>query len=106
DSTECGPLAPTCTNGRCAACAAFSMDCDRFAATPVCGPAGACVECTSAGECAAQHKTCDTTHNACIACAHHSECATGACKAGGSCADALEVAYVDNHAETVADCKL
>jgi hypothetical protein len=105
-AADCTAGAPSCAGGRCGACATGSTDCQRFAGTPVCGLKGACVQCLNGSDCAAQHQACDTTNAVCVPCVQNADCFTGVCKSGGACADALEVAYVDNHADTVVDCKL
>jgi hypothetical protein len=106
DSTACTSGAPTCMQGLCASCKTPgpSPDCARFAATPLCGPAGACVECLGKSDCAAAGKTCDLTMNACTPCSAHSQCTSRVCEPGGVCAPLDQVLYVDNHGEAIADC--
>jgi hypothetical protein len=66
-------------------------------ATPACDTAAmVCVQCTAANTsgCAATAPVCGSD-NACHACRVHSECASNACLADGSCANEADVAYVD-----------
>jgi hypothetical protein len=106
-SAQCDPDHPSCVKGLCAGCSptGMSADCSVYSARPLCGPAGACVECLNNNDCITQQKTCDLQRHACAPCTQHSDCATGVCKPGGACAGIDEVYYVDNHNATVADCK-
>jgi len=134
-SSTCPATTPTCTNGVCTACdpKQTPSDCSTFhAATPKCGPAGACVECVSGGddagaspECAQKatapfcgpNNTCveclTANHcaphvcgndNACRPCQKHSECPAGACGEDGNCVAGSMIAYVDNGGMTHAAC--
>ena len=110
DDSTCPASAPVCSSGgTCGACqldeadAGASLACSSYhsastPATPLCGPAGACVECLGKQDCAANHQACNLTTYACGPCSHNAECATGVCLATGSCADASQVAYVNNAA--------
>lgn len=105
DSSTCPAAAPVCSSsGVCAACtpSGASTECATYHAgstppAPLCGPAGACVQCLAASDCAATNQACELATNTCGACVHNSDCSTGACKAGGVCASAGEVAYVNNN---------
>ena len=108
DDSTCPASAPVCSaGGTCGACqldeadAGASLACASYhsastPATPLCGPAGACVECLGKQDCAANHMACNLTTYACGPCSQHADCATGVCMANGSCADASQVAYVNN----------
>src|SRR5262249_41554856 len=93
--------APVCSSaGSCTPCTpggdGTSTECAAYhAPKKLCGPSGACVECLTKDDCAPTNRTCDTTTYACAACKAHTDCTTGACKAGGVCASASEVAYVN-----------
>ena len=129
-SGNCGDMAPKCTSsstcpstapvceasGVCGACESsvaggVSTECSTYHAsgnpsTPLCGPAGACVQCLSKDDCATFNQTCNLTTNECGPCATNSDCSTGVCASAGACAPATDVFYVDNRgAATVAACK-
>lgn len=89
------PTEPVCKAGTCSKCAA-PADCTTITGKPVCAPSGACAECVAASDCAAVGKACNTTTNTCVACKANSECASGACRADGVCAQATDIVYVDN----------
>jgi hypothetical protein len=95
-------LAPHCDLSlfRCGDCDATSQ-CERFAPMSTCGTSGACVQCEPGdpiGEsdvCSASSPVCGAD-GACRRCEDHRECGSGACDlAGGTCAEAGEIAYVD-----------
>jgi parallel beta helix pectate lyase-like protein len=97
----CSATTPVCSStGSCTACtpggAGTSTECATYhSPTKLCGPSGACVECLTKDDCASTNRTCDTTTYACATCKAHADCSTGVCKAGGVCASASEVAYVN-----------
>ena len=101
DSTTCSADAPVCVSGICAGCIAgvdggSASECATYhAATPLCGPAGACVECLTKDDCASAHQTCDVSAHSCAPCKTHSDCSSGACDPSGACVDAAMIAYVD-----------
>lgn len=105
DGTTCTPTFPTCSVRRCAACSpqGASADCARYAATPLCGPQGSCVECVSRLDCADKHQTCDLTRNACAPCERNDECTSGVCRAG-VCVALDQVFFVDDHNDFPAAC--
>lgn len=83
----CGdPAAPFCTpQGSCVACDGMP-DADAAcagldAAMPVCVD-GECVQCseTNAAACDAALRVCDVEAHACVGCAAHEQCASGACE--------------------------
>jgi hypothetical protein len=100
EARECGPTAPLCIDSRCAPCGPMGVsdECARYyVKTPLCGPAGACVECNTQDDCDAQRKTCDTTAHACVPCKANSDCTSGLCNATtGACADKGALLYVNN----------
>ena len=105
DSSTCPASAPVCATGVCSACSpsGASTECASYHSgstppAPLCGPAGDCVQCLAASDCAATNQACDLATNTCGACVHNADCSSGACKAGGVCASAGEVAYVNNNA--------
>jgi hypothetical protein len=107
DSSTCPVDRPVCnSSGACVKCAAandagMSNECSMYHSgttppTPLCGAAGACVQCLSKDDCAQFNETCNMTTNQCAPCQKHSDCSTGVCKTGGTCASPSEVAYVNN----------
>ena len=101
DDSGCTSAAtPVCDKAShtCRACQAGSpsADCAGAAGKPVCSTSGACVECASNGDCAAQGKSCELTTFTCVACNANIECASGACRADHVCAAASDLVYVDN----------
>lgn len=86
----CSVSTPVCRAGECIACATHA-DCARFEDTPACGPAGACVTCTSDRNerCTGYAPTCDPAVNSCVACVADADCKTEqqpACGADRKCA--------------------
>src|SRR6185437_1368854 len=72
-------------------------DCAGTTSTPVCDTGGGiCVQCIAPDKTSACTDTAPVcgTDNQCHACTAHSDCASGACLADGSCADEDDVAYV------------
>lgn len=55
---------PLCSNEVCVATCSDDSQCS--AATPHCGPMGACVECTESGQCPSGAPVCDQTTNTCV----------------------------------------
>ena len=106
-SAECSDEAPICSVQRCRACTDSSDDVQCVAhnpATPRCNsPTGKCVECLTSTDCKNPTPVCNTTAFTCRKCAAHSECTSGVCKVDGTCADATEVAYVNNGSGACSD---
>lgn len=86
-ATECegtqdctDPNRPICVEQTCVACdqAATPDDAcaERDAELPVCGPAGACVQCTveAEGACGTSTPVCDPATNTCAKCTTHEQC--------------------------------
>ncbi|HEY6881589.1 MAG TPA: hypothetical protein VI299_26365 [Polyangiales bacterium] len=97
--------APLCVNNTCRGCAQDG-DCARFATTPVCGPAGACVACRADAPalCTAQNEVCIAGGNSCTSCNVNADCkqptkpiceahACRACTADTDCAGAGQVCH-------------
>ncbi|HEX4456925.1 MAG TPA: hypothetical protein VIA18_03100, partial [Polyangia bacterium] len=106
-SSTCPSTAPVCeASGVCGACESnvdggVSTECSTYHSsgtppTPLCGPAGACVQCISKDDCATLNQTCNVTTNACGPCATNSDCTSGVCGTAGECAATTDVYYVDN----------
>lgn len=99
-SAACSDEAPICSVQRCRACMDSGDDAQCMAhnpMTPRCNaPTGRCVECLVSADCKGATPVCNTTAFTCRKCAANSECTSGVCKSDGSCADAGEVAYVNN----------
>jgi len=99
-SAECSDEAPICNLQRCRACTDTNDDQQCMAhnpKTPRCNtPTGRCVECLASTDCGNPTPVCNTTAMTCRKCAAHSECSSGVCKDDGTCADAGDVAYVNN----------
>ena len=106
-SASCSDDAPICSVQRCRACMDSSDDAQcvaHNAKTPRCNaPTGRCVECLASADCANPTPVCNTTAFTCRKCAAHSECMSGICKDDGTCADAADVAYVNNSSGACSD---
>jgi len=100
DSSACPVSAPVCAEQACSACGTVGMSTEcatHHAATPLCGPSGACVECFTKDQCDAKHQTCDLTTYSCAPCTAHDQCTSGYCNiATGICADKSTQLYVNN----------
>jgi hypothetical protein len=99
NSAACSDDAPICSVMRCRACTSGdNFECGQHnPATPVCNePTGRCVACLTSADCKNPTPVCNTTAFTCNPCTAHSDCTSGVCKADGSCADAADVAYVNN----------
>ncbi|MCU1279968.1 MAG: putative cell wall binding repeat 2-containing protein [bacterium] len=98
DSVLCPAAAPVCSAAQvCAPCSppGASTDCNMYhQGTPLCGPAGGCVECLTKDNCDMIHKTCSPM-NTCVACVNNADCTSGLCTAG-MCADKATLLYVNN----------
>jgi Right handed beta helix region len=101
---DCTGAAPICDNGSCRGCSG-----DGECPGAHCRPSGQCAQCRSGGDCPSPSPVCDAT-GACVKCALHADCASGVCildgAQAGACADAFDVAWVDNGGQTIANCKL
>jgi hypothetical protein len=99
-SAQCSDEAPICSVQRCRACTDSGDDPQCMAhnpATPRCNaPTGQCVACLSSTDCKNPTPVCNTAAFTCRTCAAHSECMSGVCKSDGQCADAMDIAYVNN----------
>lgn len=127
-STDCGGDKPVCAGGVCVQCdadthcaanpnqsfcvgnvcvgcamAAAQACSTRSKSAPVCGPAGACVECTSSSQCAeGANPICEAQK--CTPCTSDSQCAAklgpnpGICMShqDGRCASDSETIYIEN----------
>lgn len=95
-SSKCAASAPVCASGTCSACGSgTNSECATYhPQTPLCGPAGGCVQCLSKDDCDALHQACDTTSNACVACTANEQCTSGLCNTNGTCADKSTLLYV------------
>ena len=99
ESSECVDVSlPICEGGVCVACDAAAMPdgaCEqKDAELPVCGAAGACVQCSSenASACGDETPVCDGASSACVGCTYHEQCEESACRiATGACFDPVEV---------------
>ncbi len=86
---ECPLATPQCLNGACVPCAEQN-DCARFADTPVCGPKGTCVVCTTDHDqlCPSAAPACDPNTNECVQCVADADCTSegaAACSTNRSC---------------------
>lgn len=103
ESSQCSATsAPRCEKQKCAACQQ-DADCARFAATPLCGPKGACVPCTDKAQelCSKAGQVCIKGGNSCVECNANSECpaaepvcegnACRGCRSDNECAGAGKV---------------
>jgi hypothetical protein len=96
---------PMCLRGLCRKCLGAD-DCGN--ATPACGPAGRCVECTDDKSCTSTRPVCDLQAQKCVACTSDAQCAKklgmdpGVCMAhdDGRCATVAETVFV----QSVAGC--
>lgn len=103
DSTECvDPELPICFEMVCVACGDAALPdaacAEKDAGLPVCGDAGACVQCTSenAGACEGTTPVCDGPSSVCVGCTYHEQCEATACDiATGACFDDACVVEVD-----------
>lgn len=110
DNAQCAgsPNTPFCVANACVGCAAAPVNACalKSAATPACGPSGACVECTadSAAACMGAKPVCGSA-NTCIGCTTDAQCtskptasAPGVCMAheDGRCATTEETEVVQN----------
>lgn len=106
-ASDCDVLAPYCVDlpdGHC------DLTCSEDAQCPGNGQAsseqfceaGACVACRAASDCTAAAPVC--TDGACVTCTLHEQCPSGACTTDGSCANEVDVAYVDLAGSVTSDC--
>ena len=77
------PDAPICQYGLCVGTCSSNDDCAGVADRPFCSPAGACVGCVDATQCAAPIAVCDPADHVCRGCEEDSECASGVCVDAG-----------------------
>ncbi|MEM6996923.1 MAG: hypothetical protein AAF721_40850 [Myxococcota bacterium] len=112
----CPSSEPFCSGGACMGCEALGGDgfCGDLADTPVCGPAGDCVECTAdnTAQCTRGTATFCGLDGTCSGCYEHSQCGTAGCDLyEGVCLSERSVFYLssplcdamENHAGTAAD---
>lgn len=95
-SADCEAGAPFCpSSGLCAMTCDADAECPGFggAATNVYCEMGACVECRDATDCGVDKPVC--SNGACRGCQADDECASQICSAGGTCAVADEIVYLD-----------
>lgn len=71
---------------------------NRNSATPICGPGGRCIGCSSNNDCTDLRNPVCGASKVCGPCARSSECVSGICSADGSCAPSNDVIYVNNKA--------
>jgi hypothetical protein len=105
-SAVCANPTPIC-DGACRACTGPSDDaaCASHADSKTkCGSSGSCVECRAGTDCPANKPACDST-GTCQLCSVNADCPNSICITvganAGQCANATDVAWVDN---TVASC--
>lgn len=121
-ASQCPASAPICSSsGSCAACSSAADDATCSTRTAGAQPrckvsgtnAGQCVACaaaanTESSDCAGAAPICSAA-GACRACAAHGECDAGVCifdgADAGKCADAAQVALVDNGGLSVSACE-
>jgi hypothetical protein len=105
-AADCDASAPFCIDASCTEMCTADEQCPGFggAANQTFCQSGTCVQCRAASnaDCSGATPVCDA--GACRACSAHSECASGACAADGSCAVESEIAYVEPGGSDSADC--
>jgi hypothetical protein len=118
-ATQCPGEKPICDTGSCRPCDATRLSdgpacASRDGTQPICGPAGACVQCVSAtsSDCNTDpaKPICDLKSNSCVACTTDADCVTkgvgpGICMSqqDGRCVADSEVIYVENTASCALD---
>jgi hypothetical protein len=77
-NADCSGATPTCWSSdyQCHMACTSSMMCPQNA--QLCTPTGACVGCTTASDCAADAKLCDTATQQCVECQTSGDCPTSA----------------------------
>jgi hypothetical protein len=91
DDSSCALDEPVCREGSCSVCT-DNDECATRLETPLCDPAGACVQCISNTDCGAQSPVCDA--GTCRTCVNDADCDSGACDdATGMCVLEEDIMY-------------